>query len=114
MFHGVDAIFVGMAPAAYGWICDDSNPYSPPPGTLMICSSAPAGQSGSSCQNFPLGGPPMSRPDAASACGGNPSVGWGFYLYFSNPVYAYYRHPDGSLQPLGGSGKVCTQYGWCY
>jgi hypothetical protein len=107
-----DYVDVAMVDYAYGWICDQANPYANPAGTLAVYSG------GSYYFDAPLvsGYWGFPRPDVPQAglCGGNAAVGWGLVGWFASPVHIYYRHPNGWLQELGGSPKWCTGPGLCY
>jgi hypothetical protein len=107
-----DAVGIGMVDTAYGWICDESNPYQPPAGVLSVYVG------GTHQGDYPLNGGNwgMTRSDVPEAgfCGGNANVGWAILSWFNYPMYVYYKHPDGTLQLLGGSPKTCTGPGWCY
>lgn len=114
IFGWFDVIYVGMFDTATGWICDTADPNSVPQGSLVIYRNGT--YYGEQAVSSAWGG---YRPDvpAAGYCGSNSYTGWSLSGWFTGTGVAidvYYRHPDNSLQLIGGSGKVCNGPGICY
>ena len=110
-----DKLNVASTDTAYGWICDTSNFSTAPAGELVIYV---AGSYYGEVEVANVWG--GYRPDVPSGgfCGTNNYTGWAITGWFATPnspgTQIYYRHPGGTLELLGGSGKVCPNPGDCY
>jgi hypothetical protein len=118
----LDGVAVGMDDVAYGWVCENEDPFHTPEyGSIDVFLDGPAGF-GIYYGNFPLVqgnyGYFKQGVNAAGFCGSNPYVSFEIWGWFSDPggqspntIYVYWRDSQGNLTKIGGSGITMNKIG---
>ena len=118
----LDGVNVDMVDTAYGWVCENEDPYMTPSyGSIDVYLDAPADKGGYYYGNYRLQqynwGYLKQNVNAAGYCGSNPYVAFRLEGWFSedsggpNTIYLYWRDSAGHLTPIGGSGLAMTKIG---